>query len=90
MEAQLFAHQPEASAWSEADIKRLAEAGRYREQAERTFQRALRRVKAFCAERVARYRWEATYDLAVRQFELEKKKLEHKTTHRATKMETAA
>ncbi len=90
IEAELLAIQPDPSLWSEPNFKRLAQIDRYRLRAERAYHRALKCVKDFREERLANYRWEAMYDMAVRQLEFEKKKHERKTSDRARKMEIAA
>ena len=90
IEAELFTRQPDPSQWSEIDFKRLAQADRYRLQAERIVHRALKRVNEFRQEHLTNYRWEAMHDMAVRQLEFEKKKHERKTSDRARKMEIAA
>ena len=90
IESELLATQPDPSLWSETDFKRLAQIDHYRLRAERTYHRALKRVKEFRQERLTNYRWEAMYDLAVRQLEFEKKKDERKSSDRARKMAIAA
>jgi len=90
VEADLFKRHPEPARWSEADFKRLAQADRYRMQAQRTFHGALKSVKDLCKERVTNYRWEAMYDMAVRHLEFEKKKHEFKASARNKRMEVAA
>ena len=76
VESEVYALQPNEGKWTEAEFKRIALADRYRTTAERSFNRALKNVEAFAKERVETYRWEATYDLAVRRLELAKKKHE--------------
>jgi len=76
VESAIHAVQPNEGKWTEAEFKRIALADRYRTAAERSFNRALKNVEAFSKERVKAYRWEATYDLAVRRLELAKQKHE--------------
>jgi len=76
VESEVYAFQPNEGKWTEAEFKRIALADRYRTTAERSFNRALKNVEAFSKERVKTYRWEATYDLAVRRLELAKQKHE--------------
>ena len=90
IEAALLTSQPDPSLWSETDFKRLAQIDRYRLRAERTFHRALTCVKEFHQQRLTNYRWEAMYDMAVRQLEFEKKKHKLETADSAGKMEIAA
>jgi hypothetical protein len=76
VESDIYAIQPNEGKWTEAEFKRIALADRYRTTAERSFNRAFKNVEAFAKERVKNYRWEATYDLAVRRLELAKEKHE--------------
>jgi hypothetical protein len=76
IESEVYAAKPGQAKWSDAEFKRLALAARYRAQAERAFHRALKSVEGFIKDRIADYRWEASYDLAVRRLEFQKKKLE--------------
>jgi hypothetical protein len=76
IESAVYALQPDEGKWTEAEFKRIALADRYRTNAERSFNRALKNVEAFSKERVKSFRWEATYDLAVRRLELARKKHE--------------
>jgi hypothetical protein len=76
VESDVYVFQPNEGKWTEAEFKRIALADRYRTTAERSFNRVLKNVETFSKERVKTYRWEATYDLAVRRLELAKKKHE--------------
>jgi len=76
VESEVYAFQPNEGKWTEAEFKRIALADRYRTTAERSFNRALKNVEVFAKERVKTFRWEATYDLAVRRLELAGKKHE--------------
>jgi len=84
IESEVYAAKPGQSEWSDIELKRLGLAAGYRAQAEAAFHRALKNVDAFMKERVADYRWEAGYDLAVRRLELQKKKLEFAVNDKAT------
>jgi hypothetical protein len=89
IESAVYAFQPNEGKWTEAEFKRIALADRYRTNAERSFNRALKNVEAFSKERVKNFRWEATYDLAVRRLELARKKRElavEKEARRAKKL----
>ncbi len=90
IEVELLASRPDPSRWLDSDFKRLAQFDRYRLRAERTYHRALKCVKEFRQNRLANYRWEASYDMAVRQLEFAKKKHERETSDRAGKMDIAA
>jgi hypothetical protein len=74
VDADVYEIQPDPARWSFVEHKRVALADRYRTAAERSFNRALKNVEAFAKDRVKTYRWEATYDLAVRRLELAKRK----------------
>ena len=91
VESDVYSIQPNEGKWTEAEFKRIALADRYRTTAERSFNRALKNVEAFAKERVKTFRWEATYDLAVRRLELAKRKHELavlKAASRAKKLQT--
>jgi hypothetical protein len=85
VESEIYAIQPNEGKWTEAEFKCIALADRYRTTAERSFNRALKNVEAFSKERVKTFRWEATYDLAVRRLELAKKKHELQVVKAAMK-----
>jgi hypothetical protein len=63
-------------------------ADRYRTTAERSFNRALKNVEALAKDRVQKYRWEATHDLAARRLELAKQKHERALEKAALKAKT--
>jgi hypothetical protein len=72
IEARLYADNPVAADWTEADFKRLALADAYRVRAERTVQQAQANVDAFVVFRGEDSKWQAYFDLADRRFQLEK------------------
>jgi len=76
VDADVYEIQPDPARWSFVEHRRVALADRYRTTAERSFNRALKNVEAFAKDRVKKYRWEATHDLAVRRLELAKRKHE--------------
>jgi hypothetical protein len=76
VDADVYEIQPDPARWSFVEHKRVVLADRYRTTAERSFNRALKNVEAFAKDRVKKYRWEATHDLAVRRLELAKQKHE--------------
>jgi len=85
VDADVYEIQPDPARWSFVEHKRVALADRYRTTAERSFNRALKNVEAFAKDRVKKYRWEATHDLAVRRLELAKQKYEIAVEKAATK-----
>jgi hypothetical protein len=76
IEADVYNTQPDQAQWTEAEFKRLALAERYRTQAERAYNRALKNVENFSKDRLKTQRLEATHHLAVQRLELQKAKHE--------------
>jgi hypothetical protein len=76
IEAETHQTQPDATKWSEDQFKRISLADGHLAQAERAYRNALENAYPLVRERIESYQWELTFDLHVREFEFEKKKLE--------------
>jgi hypothetical protein len=76
IEADVYNIEPDPAKWTDAEFKRLALAERYRTQAERAYNRALKNVEAFAKDRLKTQRLEAAHDLALQRLQLQKAKHE--------------